>query len=1023
MESSISVPIRQRIVEIIAESGAGSAPRFAHGSGFLIGNRMVLTAAHVVNGATGVTIRRSDKVSWPATLKASLVGNPDRFDLALLEVPELPDELPYLPVALVDRDVETGEFLDNCWSVGYPVFQEIKRDGDLRSTRVSAHVRGYIPVLSGLGDRLGLLSLKLDDSLRAIDAHLPSSYSVEWSGFSGAAVFAGEFLIGVVIEHVPQRGIADLTLIPFDRLLAPASAPVNASYWWECLGVNNPENLPHLHIASRTPADLSVPEHHRPEPAYRATIRVIRARTNVLLDREDELSFITKFATSEMGESTPLAVSNRYMWLIGGPWAGKTALLAEAVFSMPDMVDVVAYFLAARESQASQEQFLAAVVPQLAWLLNVETPLMADIHSFRDLWERCSKRATELRRYLLLIVDGLDEDLRPGGRSVAAMLPAIGLNQSTGVVVASRTYPELPDDVDSKHPLRHAVVVQLSDSPYATGLRISAEQEINALLPQDLMQIPNPDLPFEVLGLLTAARGALSISDLASMMSARTSVIRIFTTRQAARSLEQVGQANEYRYQFAHQTLLEFCQNHPDVGGDEQYRQRLYKWADDWRVKGWPAPGIADFCTPRYLVDSYPASLMGDLADTKRRSESIRRLAELVSDLRWVHTAICYVGIESFLVMLRTVVDLVQSDESLDVIRQFLSTQIEDLRRPWTLGHSGYIATQMMWQALRLDMDNIVEAISHRLHQCFTPYIVPVWTSELARNNFSFFLGSHGLRNSALAVTREGWVVVGGFPRGLRLWRASRPSELSLLDMPFSGPAQAVAVMMDGWIVSGGLDGTVWLWDPANPRETAQQVTRHAGPVLSVAVTQDGRVVSGGYDGTVRCWEPTRPDQPSRLLAQHVNGVRTIVITTEGHVISGGLDGTIRLRNPTDPRDHGRVLHTTDPVFSLAVTTDGKIVSGGLGKSIWLWNLADPYEYQKIGSHNTVMALGITENGHVLSGDLDGGVRLTDPSKPDVSHVLARRRDGVSALRMIGQRQFIIASGRHLTLFELIETQ
>jgi hypothetical protein len=541
LENQVTAPIRQRIVEVVAEFGTGSTSRLSYGSGLLVGGRMVLTAAHVVKDAVAVTIRQSDKISWSTILNTDLIGNPDRFDLALLEVPGLPDELPYFSIAIVDRDVETGLFLENCWAVGYPTFQEIKRDGDLRSTRVSAHVRGHIPVLSGLGDPLGVLSMQVETFPESTSSHSTSNYSVEWSGFSGAAVFAAGFLIGVVIEHVPQRGKSDLTLTPFDRLLDPVTAPPDSSGWWELLGIFHPDTLPRLPTAGKSLSDLPVPGHHQPEPAYRATLRVIRARTSMLLDRQNELSLIADFATSEKNALDAPTVSDRYMWLIGRAWAGKTALLAEAVFSMPDVVDVIAYFLTARESQASQEQFLAAVLPQLAWLLNIEIPLSDDIHVFRDMWEKCSKRATELSRYLLLVVDGLDEDLRPSGRSVAAVLPTVGLNQNAGVVVSSRTYPELPDDVDSKHPLRRAAVVQLLDSPFATDLRISAEQEINALLPQELTQVPGSDLPFEVLGLLTAAAGALSIPDLASMTSANTRTIRAFITQRAARSLARVS--------------------------------------------------------------------------------------------------------------------------------------------------------------------------------------------------------------------------------------------------------------------------------------------------------------------------------------------------------------------------------------------------------------------------------------------------------------------------------------------------
>ena len=51
-------------------------------------------------------------------------------------------------------------------------------------------------------------------------------------------------------------------------------------------------------------------------------------------------------------------------------------------------------------------------------------PSALDEHVFRQLWEQAAQRAADEGRQLLLIVDGLDEDLRPGGHSVAGWLPA-----------------------------------------------------------------------------------------------------------------------------------------------------------------------------------------------------------------------------------------------------------------------------------------------------------------------------------------------------------------------------------------------------------------------------------------------------------------------------------------------------------------------------------------------------------------------------------------------------------------------
>ena len=63
------------------------------------------------------------------------------------------------------------------------------------------------------------------------------------------------------------------------------------------------------------------------------------------------------------------------------------------------------------------------------------------------------ERADAEDRHLLLVVDGLDEDLRPPGLpSVAALLPATAGGYAH-VLVSSRTDWELPGDMPPRHPL------------------------------------------------------------------------------------------------------------------------------------------------------------------------------------------------------------------------------------------------------------------------------------------------------------------------------------------------------------------------------------------------------------------------------------------------------------------------------------------------------------------------------------------------------------------------------------------
>ena len=227
-------------------------------------------------------------------------------------------------------------------------------------------------------------------------------------------------------------------------------------------------------------------------------------------------------------------------------------------------VNVVSYFLSRREGKADSEEFLAVVVPQLAYLCDEEPPHPSDRHEFRALWRRAVDRAEETGRHLLLVVDGLDEDQLPAGpsMSVANLLPTL-VGAHAHVLLASRPYPDLP--IDGDHPLKETRPVKLAPFEGAHEVADRARQEIDDLT--------GDGLAVDVLGLLTAAAGPLSVDDLAAL-SCSTDVlsahqqrrqVRQIVARRAARSLEQVGSDAHPRYQFAHYSLLEHAQKNEDL--------------------------------------------------------------------------------------------------------------------------------------------------------------------------------------------------------------------------------------------------------------------------------------------------------------------------------------------------------------------------------------------------------------------------------------------------------------------------
>ena len=349
-----------------------------------------------------------------------------------------------------------------------------------------------------------------------------------------------------------------------------------------------------------------------------------------------------------MGEIAAFTSSSQgYRWLVGGAWAGKTALVAAALAALPERVDVVSYFLSRREADADSNRFLSAVVPQLADLLD-EDPPVADRHQFRALWERACSAAAAAERHLLLVVDGLDEDLHPpGSPSVAALLPTM-VGARAHVLVSSRPFPELPSDVPLGHPLLSTLQTELEPFEGAAELAALARQEIDELKRRD-----DDGLAVDVLAVLTAAAGPLAVEDLATLTAeasperpAHTRRVRRLVTEEAARSLEPVGSPATRRYQFAHASLLEYAETDPDLT-DPDYRQRVHRWAEEWAAAGWSAGSASAAVTPRYLLEAYPSTLAGGSEHPAGR-EDLERLADLVSDIGWVDSAVARVGVDAF---------------------------------------------------------------------------------------------------------------------------------------------------------------------------------------------------------------------------------------------------------------------------------------------------------------------------------------------------------------------------------------
>jgi WD40 repeat protein len=258
-------------------------------------------------------------------------------------------------------------------------------------------------------------------------------------------------------------------------------------------------------------------------------------------------------------------------------------------------------------------------------------------------------------------------------------------------------------------------------------------------------------------------------------------------------------------------------------------------------------------------------------------------------------------------------------------------------------------------------------------------------------------LGDHG-GTHAVAISPDGDTLAAGLADGVvdlfNVRNTKAPVLLSSLT-DHTGAVYGVVFSPDRHtLASVSDDSTVRLWDVANPYQPSRlaALPGHNGAVYGVAFSPDGHTLaSGGGDAMVRLWGLTDAHHPTLLatLPGHTGAVYGVTFSPDGHTLaSGSFDSKVRLWDVTDPR-HSTPLGQpltghTEIVHSVAFSPDGHtLASGSDDRTVRLWDVTDRRRPVPLGSPLTGHGLGHTvmfsPDGHILaSGGEDYTVRLWD---------------------------------------------
>jgi hypothetical protein len=152
------------------------------GSGYLLNDRIVITAAHLLGDGAVLSVRRLGEDDW---IPGRPVWTSAQADVALVEF------LQPMSAAIPPTRWARMGGVDPvpCTAIGFPRFQSAP-DGP----RDSEQIVGDVLPLSGL------VSGRLTVAVRTAVPVSGDTMRSPWAGMAGAALFAGDYLVGVIVQ-------------------------------------------------------------------------------------------------------------------------------------------------------------------------------------------------------------------------------------------------------------------------------------------------------------------------------------------------------------------------------------------------------------------------------------------------------------------------------------------------------------------------------------------------------------------------------------------------------------------------------------------------------------------------------------------------------------------------------------------------------------------------------------------------------------------------------------------------------
>jgi WD40 repeat protein len=244
---------------------------------------------------------------------------------------------------------------------------------------------------------------------------------------------------------------------------------------------------------------------------------------------------------------------------------------------------------------------------------------------------------------------------------------------------------------------------------------------------------------------------------------------------------------------------------------------------------------------------------------------------------------------------------------------------------------------------------------------------------ELAR------LPAHGDRITAVAVGHRGnFFATASQDRTVKIWSLRRLGPPVTLGAPNAEITSLTFLGDDSRLATVGVDGGVKVWSLSDKRVLSDFQAHGAGRAVIAAPPDGTRIVSAGADGFVRVWNSASGERMAEIGS---GGAATALSLNreDGRIAAALLDGSIVLLQADGARI-GQLVGHDGKVSSVAfVPKTGRLLSGGIDGTVRLWDAQAPGREPRVfGRHDgPVTGVEVSHDGaFAMSVSEDGTTRL-----------------------------------------------